>query len=226
MTYISREAIQNGAIEAMAQEAAALGLVRLTTAEERRQSWQQMLSTNPNADGQVWVFAYGSLIWNPACHFVDKIDAHLAGYHRDFCLRTYVGRGNLEQPGLVLGLETGGECFGQVLSLPTEHIESELDILWAREMVTGAYTPMWLPLETKHAGEVHAIVFVMDHDYPQYAGELTFEERCQDLALGEGPLGRAADYLFDTVSALESIDIMDDLLETYAHEVKKRLSMR
>lgn len=224
MKHISREAIQNGAIAAMAKEAEEQGLIRLTTAEERRASWQSMLSTNPNPDGRVWVFAYGSLLWNPACHYADKIDAYLNGYHRDFCLRTYIGRGNLDQPGLVLGLEQGGDCHGQTLRLASEHLHSELDILWAREMVSGAYTPMWLPVDTHRAGTVHAIVFVMDRDYPQYAGALSFEERCRDLALGEGPLGRASDYLFDTVAALEAIDIVDPVLEEYAHRVRQWLN--
>ena len=224
MTNISREAIQKGAIEAMAQEAAELGLVRLTTAEERRQSWQQMLADNPNQDQRVWIFAYGSLLWNPAFHFTEKTDAFLQGYHRDFCLRTYIGRGNLQQPGLVLGLEKGHHCYGQALCLAPEHLDSELDILWAREMVTGAYTPMWLPVASESAGTVHAIVFVMDRDYPQYAGELSFEERCRDLALGVGPLGRASDYLMDTVTALESMNIVDDLLERYARRVRALMS--
>lgn len=221
MSKISREDIQNGAIQEMAKEAEALGLVRLTTPKERRASWQAMLAENPNDDGSVWVFAYGSLLWNPACHFTDKIDASLDGYHRDFCLRTYIGRGNLEQPGLVLGLEVGDECHGQVLRLAPDLIDSELDILWAREMVTGAYMPKWLQVQTKQAGPVHAIVFVMDRNYRQYAGELSFEERCTDLALGEGALGRAADYLFDTVHALEEMGIVDDRLERYVHRVRE-----
>src|SRR5579859_6246974 len=40
-----------------------------------------------------WVFAYGSLIWNPEFPYVDKAPALLRGYHRSFCLYSWHYRG-------------------------------------------------------------------------------------------------------------------------------------
>ncbi len=220
VSHIDRKAIKDGFFQTMAKEAEAKGLITLTSAEDRERSWRQILETNPNPDGRVWIFAYGSLLWNPAFHLVDQSDAFLDGYHRDFCLRTYIGRGDEHQPGLVLGLEPGGCCHGKALQVDPSCIEEELDVLWSREMLASAYHPRWLPVATGNQTTVHAVVFLMDTDYCHYAGPMSFEERCHDLAHGVGALGAAADYLFDTVKALESMNICDALLEKYVAQVR------
>lgn len=221
MNPINRESLKNGLLQKIAAEAERNGLIHLTSAEEREASWRNTLATNPNADGAVWVFAYGSLLWNPAMHVAEHRDALLTGYHRDFTLRTYIGRGSKEQPGLVLGLEADGCCQGQILRVPDEHVESELSLLWSREMVASAYVPTWLPVTIDSGEQVFAIAFLMDVNYPHYVAHLNFEERCHDLAFAEGALGAAADYLFSTVQTLEKLGIHDELLARYAARVSE-----
>ncbi len=221
MPVVDREAIKNGYFQSMAKEAEALGLIKLTSPEDREKSWRHTLNTNPNPSGKVWIFAYGSLLWNPAFRLVDTLEAHIDGYHRDFNLRTYIGRGNATQPGLVLGLEKGGECKGQVLQVDPHHIEDELSVLWSREMLASAYIPHWLKTTTKYGQSIHAIAFVMDCNYMHYAGHLTFEQKCHDLAHGTGALGCAADYLFETVAALKALNIVDAHLNTYVTRVRE-----
>lgn len=220
LAHIGRDKIKNGFFQEMAREAEARGLIKLSTEAEREASWRAILQSNPNSDGKVWIFAYGSLLWNPAFHLVDRVDAYLDGYHRDFCLRTYIGRGNFEQPGLVLGLESGGCCHGQALQMDPTCVEEEMSVLWSREMIANAYIPQWHRLKTPDHEALYAVAFVMDQNYRHYAGSMGFEERCYDLAHGTGPLGCAADYLFETVTALENIDLTDDLLERYVTRVK------
>jgi cation transport protein ChaC len=221
VAHIDRDAIKNGFFQNMAKEAHEKGLIELTSAEARERCWRKMLATNPNTDGSVWVFAYGSLLWNPAFHLVDQTDAKLYGYHRDFCLRTYIGRGSEEQPGLVLGLEAGGHCQGRALRVDPCCIEEEIDLLWSREMLSSAYQPHWLTITTDKEQPIFAIAFVMDRQSRQYAGALSFAERCHDLAHGKGALGSAADYLFETVSALNTMGIEDSLLNRYKDKVNR-----
>lgn len=219
MSQFDRDSIKNGYLQSIAKDAVEQGLITLSTDEEREASWRATLASNPNADGSVWIFAYGSLLWNPAFHLVEKMDAYLNGYHRDFCLRTYIGRGTPEQPGLVLGLEQGGHCHGQALRMDPSVLEEELSVLWSREMLTNAYCPRWEKLGHKGDQSVYAVCFVMDQNYSHYVGNMSFAERCYDLAHGAGPLGSAAEYLFDTVSALEKIGLTDSLLEDYVARV-------
>ena len=58
--------------------------------------------------GDIWFFAYGSLMWDPGFDFVETRSALLRGYHRKFCVDSTVYRGTPERPGLVLGLDRGG----------------------------------------------------------------------------------------------------------------------
>lgn len=218
MNGVGRDAIKDGFFHNMAEEGERLGLITRCSPEDREASWRHMLATNPHKDGSVWIFAYGSLIWNPAFHLVDRVDVRLYGYHRSFCLRTYIGRGSPDQPGLVLGLEPKGSCRGQALKVNPEHLEEELSVIWSREMVTGAYNPRWVDLKTA-TGSIKAVAFVMDPLYPHYAGHLTFEEVCHDLALGSGALGCASDYLYETVAAMDKIGIVDQML----HRCEKRV---
>ena len=52
-------------------------------------------------DSDVWLFAYGSLIWNPVFTFVERRMGMIYGFHRRFCLWVPAGRGTPENPGLV-----------------------------------------------------------------------------------------------------------------------------
>lgn len=135
---------------------------------DREASLRATLKEAP-AGGDVWVFGYGSLIWNPAFHFVEKRTARIHGYHRRFCLWTPLWRGSAENPGLMLGLERGGACSGVMFRIAQEAVDSELDILWRREMFTGAYRPTWVSVRS-HGEPFPAITFVINRDNSRYAG--------------------------------------------------------
>src|SRR5207244_4109098 len=95
----------------------------------------------------VWVFAYGSLMWNPEIAFAEARPGVLHGYHRSFCLYSRDYRGTPERPGLVLGLDRGGSCRGIVYRLGPERVGEALDRIWAREMTGMVYrmrrVPVW-----------------------------------------------------------------------------------
>ena len=93
-----------------------------------------LLAAGPES-GEVWVFAYGSLIWKPACDIAEQRVAVAHGWHRAFCLgwdRWF--RGNPDGPGLMLALDRGGTCDGVAQRLPADAVEPELRKLLRREM--------------------------------------------------------------------------------------------
>ena len=96
----------------------------------------------------VWVFGYGSLIFNPVIEHTERVNAKIYGNHRRFCLRTRIGRGSPDCPGLVLALDRGGSCAGVAFKLNPETAIAELDLLWRREMITLAYNARWVKLHT------------------------------------------------------------------------------
>ena len=69
-------------------------------------------------DGDLWLFAYGSLIWNPGHDFVEHSRAIALGWHRSFCLTLTRWRGTREVPALMMALDRGGSCTGIAYQLP------------------------------------------------------------------------------------------------------------
>jgi cation transport protein ChaC len=186
--------------------------------DERIASLRATLDEAP-AKGDVWVFGYGSLIWNPAFHFVEKRIARIHGYHRRFCLWTPLGRGSAENPGLMLGLEHGGACRGVMFRIAEEAVETELDILWRREMFTGAYCPTWV--SARSGGDLFpAITFVVNRKNNRYTGRLPDDTVARHIATAAGPMGACCEYLFETVRHLAALGIRDRGLEAMAGKVR------
>ena len=159
MTY-GRDSIRDGLFEEIGLEAERLGLLRCCTDEERAESRARMLA-GMGADEDVWIFGYGSLMWNPAFHFAERRPGMIRGWHRSFCLWTPMGRGTPDNPGLVLGLDRGGSCSGIAYRVAARDRDTELTLLWQREMVADGYNARWVTVRGE-AGDVRAITWVIN----------------------------------------------------------------
>lgn len=164
---------------------------------------------------QCWIFAYGSLMWNPVFHPVEQRPGILYGYHRRFCFWIHAGRASPQHPGLMMGLRPGGSCRGMLLRVAEDEAERELALLWRREMVTGAYVPRLLPIRTPD-GPVHALAFIANPRHPTFAGDLPLPEMASTIAKATGPLGGNLDYLQRTLDVLRRRGIPDRRLEQLA----------
>ncbi len=220
---ITRAMLEDGGFDRMIGDGIP-GLVLLTAAE-RQASLAALLAARPEPAGAgAWVFAYGSLIWNPAMEFVARRYARLHGWHRSFCLSTKAGRGSPELPGLVLGLDRGGACAGAAFLIAEDALETELTLLWKREMLAGSYTPRWVRVrDVAGVPFAHAIAFTINRQADQYAGTLSQEELIHRLSQATGSLGSSADYLFQTREGLRLLGIVDRRIEHLADQVKTRV---
>jgi glutathione-specific gamma-glutamylcyclotransferase len=206
---LTRESIRSGLVHRLIAEHGVH--MRLLSADELLASRRATLAGVDLSAG-VWLFGYGSLIWNPAFHFTERLTGRIWGYHRRFCLWTHLGRGRPERPGLVLGLERGGSCQGVVFHIAPGSVEEEIEIVWRREMLSGAYLPRWVEVQTA-AGRVRAIAFVINPAHERYARLLTDAEIALVIATASGWLGPCADYLVNTVDHLAALGIHDRPLE-------------
>lgn len=169
----------------------------------------QMQRTRP--EGPFWLFAYGSLIWRPETAFVDKRVATARGWHRRFCLGwDHRYRGSPETPGLMMALDRGGQCKGVIYQLPEAELEAELHKLIRREMsmVPSAFPWRWIDVVTDD-GPLRVLTFAMDRQSPRYIGGLSDDELAGILATACGFRGSMVEYLFSTVSILDSMGIRD-----------------
>ena len=216
LNRLSRELIDAGAIDAMvARDAPSM---RVLSEDERKDSLQRTLAAKPLED--VWLFGYGSLIWNPTIDFVERRVARVSGWHRAFCLATPAGRGTADNPGLILGMDVGGDCEGVAFRIASEMVESELTTVWKREMLAAAYVPRWLDLLDERGNRfASGIAFTIDRDCDRYVGKLERQQIIRRLATAAGALGSSADYLFRTCEALQAHGIRDDDLEQLRADV-------
>ena len=185
--------------------------------EQLSESLTVTIKARPKGAGW-WVFAYGSLLWNPLFPFAEARPAIVRGLHRRFCLYSLASRGTPEQPGLVLGLDRGGACTGVAYRLPAPVAIDELHLLWRREMVVGSYRPRWVRIRSGDR-ELRALAFVVRHAHPQYAGKLSLDEAARVIATSKGAFGSSLDYMERTRVALVTHGIIDPYLERLARKV-------
>ena len=171
---------------------------------------------------EFWVFGYGSLMWNPGFDYVERSVAHLHGYRRSLCVRSWVHRGTQEKPGLVLGLDRGGSCRGMAFRVAPDKAEGALAYLRERELVTHVYLERRLPVSLSDRRRVTALAYVIDRAHHQYAGALEVAEAACVVGTAAGRSGPNDAYVFNTIDHLREIGIRDHWLENVADEVRRR----
>jgi cation transport protein ChaC len=197
-----------------------LGPAHALSDVELSESLTATLSLKPKGAGW-WVFAYGSLLWNPIFPVAEMRPGTLSGLHRRFCLWSLASRGTRDFPGLVLGLDHGGACCGVVMRLPSMLALDELHLLWRREMVTGSYRPSWVKIRSD-GRDITALAFVVRRDHPQYARGLSVDQQVAVLGRASGAFGSSLDYLERTRVALVAHGIVDPYLEDLADRIATR----
>lgn len=171
----------------------------------------------------MWVFGYGSLIWDPGFPVAERQVAQLAGWQRSFCMRSIHHRGTVAQPGLVLALDeaAGSHCHGVAFRVAAGAEAQTLAELRERELVSSAYLERHLTVGLSGGGQVQALVYVIDPDHVQYCGGLALEEQAQIIARASGGRGANRDYLFSTAAHLAELGIADADLEWLAARVRE-----
>jgi cation transport protein ChaC len=156
----------------------------------------------------LWVFAYGSLIWRPEFEFDQQRHARVHGWHRALKMWSRINRGTPECPGLVFGMLSGGSCQGVVFRIPHRHADEALTRLWQREMITGVYDPRWLGCKTTQ-GQVTALAFTLSRQSPSHTGTLTEADYRRIFSESCGKFGTTLEYLQKTHEQLLQLGIHD-----------------
>ena len=155
----------------------------------------------------MWVFAYGSLMWNPGFSHEQARIAHIHGYHRALCVWSWVHRGTEANPGLVMGLDRGGSCVGVAHKVAAAHRDATAAYLYERELVTHVYIPVVSRIRVEGAGMVPALTFVVDRQHAQYAGKLSPGEAARTIRGARGRSGPNPDYFANTMAHLDELGI-------------------
>jgi cation transport protein ChaC len=168
---------------------------------------------------ELWIFGYGSLMWDPGFAHGEARPALLRGYHRRFCVYSRRYRGTPERPGLVLGLDRGGSCRGVAFRVAACDVPTALRYLWERELTNRTYRLSELPVETA-SGPLRARALVVDRRHPSYTGRLPLDEVARHILDGVGTRGPCREYLEKTVAALHRLGVTDGPLHRLEEKVR------
>lgn len=176
-------------------------------------------------ESDLWIFAYGSLLWRPGFDYAERSPARLRGYRRRFCMTSIHYRGTPEKPGLVLALDAceGAECAGLAYRVAPPHAAEVHAYLRRRELVSYAYDERFLPLVLDDGRVVEGLAYVTNPAHPQYCGDLDLAAQAEVIAAAVGPMGPNVDYLLQTEASLRALGIEDPDLSTLSELVRQRL---
>ena len=170
----------------------------------------------------LWVFAYGSLIWNPGFPYKAREPAKLIGFHRRYCVQSMIYRGTPERPGLVLGLEPGGACEGVAYRVAHELEAETMRYLRERELVTSVYLETVVRIETGEGARRDAVTYVADTAHEQYVATTEFDAMIETIAGASGVAGPNVEYALNTWANLLALGLADPLIEQVAQALRRR----
>jgi cation transport protein ChaC len=177
-----------------------------------------------SGDGDLWVFGYGSLLWNPGFPVAEARVARLKGWHRSFCMSSIHHRGTPDRPGLVLALDAapGAHCDGLAFRVEGKYAEDTIAYLRERELVSSAYIETRLGVTLRACGTRmdHVLTYVIDPGHEQYRGDLDLETQARIIAGATGGRGPNDEYLYNTASHLSELGLADADLDWLVTRVK------
>jgi cation transport protein ChaC len=215
---LTRESLLNGEIERLVHDKQ--NSIERMTDDQRATLVDQTLSALSHSE--LWVFGYGSLIWNPAINYEEKRRCSIQGFEKKFCFWTTLSRGTVEFPGLMMGLVPGGSCNGVAFRIDAKNAETELDVLFRREMPHYIYKPTWIEaqcVETKKPFKT--LTFVVDRENQRFVDNLSLENTVRTIATAQGPLGKNCDYLFQLSTKMHDLGFEEPELEDLVCKVKE-----
>lgn len=215
MALLSRASLLNGQFE---KALSGQSVDEIWSRERIDASLANFIARRPSEE-PIWIFAYGSLMWNSLIDHAEQTPALLRGWHRSFCVRLQIGRASQHQPGRMLSLKTGGSCEGFAFRLAEEGLYEELRLLWIREMVGGAYHPRWVTLELPGVRYVTAVAFTANYDCPMYEVDDGVSTVAPIILKAIGPLGSNVEYLRHLVEAVRAHGFSDAYLDDLMNKV-------
>lgn len=183
--------------------------------------------------GDLWIFAYGSLMWRPDFVYAERYAARLDGWHRRFCILSRHYRGSAVHPGLLLGLDRGGSCEGMAFKVAPSDAAGVLAYLRVREQISGVYREARRPIKLQGAGvQIQsairmAVVFLAEPAHPSFSARLPVPLQARIIASAKGTTGSNLEYLAQTLEALQPLGIRERELERIAAVIGySRISQR
>jgi len=173
----------------------------------------------------IWIFGYGSLIWQPGFQFCHSEIARLKDYKRSFCMWSIHYRGTPKHMGLVLALdnEPRSYCDGLAFKVDEDNADNVLAYLRKRELISDAYLEVKIDIELNSGRLVSAYTYVINRNHEQYAKDLSIKVQADIISSAVGINGPNSDYLFNVTKYLRDLKIEDPELEELSNKTLSRI---
>ncbi|KAL8106980.1 gamma-glutamylcyclotransferase 2-1-like isoform X1 [Apium graveolens] len=178
----------------------------------------------------LWVFGYGSLVWNFGFEYDEKVIGYIKNYKRVFDLACIDHRGTPEHPARTCTLEfdEGAICWGAAYCIRggPEKERAAMEYLERRECEYDRKTivDFFKEEDSEQPAITGMLVFTSTPDKVSnryYLGPAPLEDMAWQIATAHGPCGNNRDYIFLLEKALFDIGHEDDTIIELANEVRK-----
>jgi len=157
----------------------------------------------------MWIFGYGSLIWNPSFSYHHRRLARIDHWVRRFWQGSTDHRGVPGYPGRVVTLvpKPAGDCWGVAYKCGKSDNGQVLKGLDHREK--GGYHREWVKLNFTDGSTSRGLVYMAGPDNPDYLGPADKDDIASQILSARGPSGSNREYLRNLTRALRTLGVSD-----------------
>ena len=173
----------------------------------------------------MWVYGYGSLMWDgwERKYKGRRVEgAVLRGFHRSFNKASTTNWGTSAHRGRTLGLEPApnGVIVGVAFEFSDDDKAAIAGELAAREGPSFSLEMLAISLPGA-GGEVAALVPVNNRRARTYIGQSSISDRAKLALAARGTKGACSDYIRNVQRQLRGLGIADPFVEEFATELQR-----
>ncbi len=168
----------------------------------------------------IWIFGYGSIMWNPGFPYKTKKTCFISGWERRFWQASSDHRGTESFPGRVATLiqEKYKRCWGVAYNIDQHHENETLRSLDKREKNGYERTPV---IATSLLGSsFDCLTYVAGPKNRYYVEGESLETISRQIDIARGPSGTNAEYTLLMIQELRKLGVYDQHVEA----IGKKLS--
>ncbi|MDC2964520.1 gamma-glutamylcyclotransferase [Gammaproteobacteria bacterium] len=158
---------------------------------------------------EIWVFGYGSIMWNPGFRYERKRTCFLKGWERRFWQESSDHRGTLSMPGRVATIirKKNNRCWGVAYNVAKLDANEVLQKLDARER--NGYERMETVATSCLGYSFECLTYVAKPNNPYYSEEDSLHSIAKQAALAKGPSGANREYIMLIIQELRRLGVYE-----------------
>jgi len=168
----------------------------------------------------LWVFAYGSIIWRVDFPYIEQQPAYIKNWTRRFWQGSTDHRGIPGRPGRVVTLvsDPGEVCRGRAYRVSQDRQDEVLASLDHREK--GGYERLVIDIFFSEANFTPGVTYHATPENPNYLGEAPYCDIAKQITSAHGPSGSNTEYIYKLHESLQQMNATDNHVNSVLQEVR------